>query len=91
MRSDYKDGSTPDGTHKKSKVNLGLIAQEELEVEKEHGYANSKDDMLITDENNEGNYTMKYERLVPVLVNAVKELSAKNDALVARITALESN
>ena len=93
MRSDYSEDFSviPDGTHKKSKVNLGLIAQEELEVEKEHGYANSKDDMLITDENNEGNYTMKYERLVPVLVNAVKELSAQNEALVARITALESN
>jgi cell division protein FtsB len=32
---------------------------------------------------------MKYERLVPVLVNAIKELSAKNDALEARIKKLE--
>ena len=88
MRSDYEDGK-PDGTHKKSKLNIGLIAQEELEVEKEHGFSNDKDDMLITTENAEGNYGMQYERLVPILINAVKELSAKNDALEARIKTLE--
>ena len=37
----------------------------------------------------EQRYGMKYERLVPVLVNAIKELSAKNDALEARIKKLE--
>ena len=35
-------------------------------------------------------YGMQYERLVPVLVNALKELSAKNDALEARIKKLEN-
>ena len=35
-------------------------------------------------------YGLKYERLVPVLVNAIKELSAKNEALEARLAALES-
>ena len=34
-------------------------------------------------------YGMKYERLVPILVNAIKELSAKNDALETRIKTLE--
>ena len=79
----------PDGTHKKPKLDIGLIAQEELEIEKEHGFANNEDDMLITTENAEGNYGMQYERLVPILINAVKELSAKNDALEARIKTLE--
>jgi hypothetical protein len=89
MRSNYEDG-LPDGSKKESKLNVGLIAQEELEVEKEHGYANTSDDMLISHINPGGSYGMQYSKLVPVLINAVKELSAKNDALEARIKALES-
>ena len=46
--------------------------------------------MLVTNLSADGNkYSMTYERLVPVLVNAVKELSAKNEALEARIKTLE--
>jgi len=33
---------------------------------------------------------MKYERMVPILVNAIKELSAKNTALETRVAALEA-
>ena len=43
--------------------------------------------MLITTENAEGNYGMEYDRLVPILINAVKELSAENTALKARLDA----
>ena len=44
--------------------------------------------MLVADISEDGNqYSMKYERLVPVLVNAVKELSAENTALKARLDA----
>ena len=91
-RSDYSDDLSvvPDGTHKKSKLNLGFLAQESLEVEKEHGYGSDRDHMLVTNLSADGNkYSMTYERLVPVLVNAVKELSAKNEALEARIKTLE--
>ena len=35
-------------------------------------------------------YGMKYERLVPVLVNAIKELSAMNDTLAAEGEQLKS-
>jgi len=81
---------TPDGSKKKSKVNLGFIAQEALEVEKANGFGDSADNMLVCDVTEDGQrYGMKYERLVPVLVNAIKELSAKNDALEARIKKLE--
>ena len=37
---------------------------------------------IITDITEDGDrYGMKYERLVPVLVNAIKELKAENDEL----------
>ena len=40
--------------------------------------------MLIANLNEDGTaYGLKYERLVPVLVNAIKELSAKVKALEA--------
>ena len=74
----------PDGTHKRDKKHIGFIAQEVLEIEKAHGFANDKTDMLTVNLNEDDTaYGMKYERLVPVLVNAVKELSAKVKALEA--------
>ena len=74
----------PDGTHKKDRLNIGLLAQEELEVEKEHGYGNDNNDMLVTRLSADGKqYSMAYDRLVPILINAVKELSAKVTALEA--------
>ena len=85
MRSDYKDGSTPDGTHKKTKLNVGLIAQEELEVEKEHGFGDTPDNMLITHIDDGGGYGMQYSKLVPILINAVKELSAKVEELESKL------
>ena len=63
-----------------------------MEVEKKHGYASKKDDMLIVNQDedeSDPSYGIKYERLVPILVNAIKELSTKNDALEARIKTLE--
>ena len=61
-----------------------------MEVEKKHGYADKKDNMLIANQDedvNDPSYGYKYERLVPVLVNAIKELSAENTALKARLDA----
>jgi len=81
-RSDYENG-IPDGSKKGTQLNLGLIAQDELEVEKEHGYGDTADNMLVTDINTDGNYGMQYSKLVPILINAVKELSAKVTALEA--------
>jgi len=83
MRSNYIDGK-PNGSKKETRINLGFIAQEVLEIEKEHGFATNKDMMLLVNENSDGNYGMKYDRVVPILVNAIKELSAKVTALEAR-------
>ena len=80
----------PDGSKKEARINLGFIAQEVLEIEKEHGFANDKDMMLLISENNDGNYGMKYDRVVPILVNAIKELSTKNTALETRVATLEA-
>ena len=39
--------------------------------------------MIVSHINVDGNYGMQYSRLVPILINAVKELSAKVAALEA--------
>ena len=95
-RSWYTDDpdtkGTPDGSKKRDRLHIGFLAQEAIEVEKKHGYAGKKDDMLIVnqdEDDSDPSYGMKYERLVPILVNAIKELSTKNDALEARIKTLE--
>ena len=88
--TDEEPYGTPDGSKKRSKVHIGFLAQEVLEVEKANGFADDMDNMLTCNLTEDGQrYGMKYERLVPVLVNAIKELSAKNDALEARIKKLE--
>ena len=65
--------------------NVGLIAQEELEVEKEHGFGDTPDNMLITHIDDGGGYGMQYSKLVPILINAVKELSAKVEELESKL------
>ena len=71
----------------RDRLNIGLIAQDELEVEKEHGYGDTSDNMLVSHINGDGNYGMIYSKLVPILINSVKELSAENTALKARLDA----
>ena len=85
-RSFYDDGK-PDGSKKAPKLNLGLIAQDELEVEKEHGYGDTSDNMLVADLGLDGTkYGMQYSKLVPILINAVKELSAKVEELESKLS-----
>jgi len=83
---------TPDGSKKKNKKHIGFLAQDVLALEQEIGFANDRDDMLVVNQTeDETRYGLKYERLVPVLVNAIKELSETNKDLKSRIEALESN
>ena len=77
--------NTPDGSKKKTKQHIGFLAQEVLKVEQDHGFADSKDNMLTVNlQADDYAYGIKYERLIPVLVNAIKELEAKVAALEAK-------
>jgi len=82
--TDEEPYGTPDGSKKRSRLHIGFLAQEALAVEQANGYGSSNDDSLLVNLTEDGmSYGMKYERLVPILVNAIKELSAKVTALEA--------
>jgi hypothetical protein len=73
---------TPDGTEKKDSLNVGFLSQDILAIEQANGYGSDNDTSLIVDLTRDGtSYGLKYERLVPILVSAIKELSAKVEAL----------
>lgn len=84
-RADYLDDENtdllaivPDGTHKRPKQHVGFIAQEIEVLEQELGFATSKDSQLFCNTNEDDTAMgIKYERLIPVLVNAIQELSAE--------------
>ena len=64
---------TRDGSKKKSKVNIGLIAQEVLAIEQADSFSSSKDNMLVVNLNEDDTgYGIKYERIVPILIVQLK-------------------
>ena len=75
---------TRDGNGKDGLTRAGFIAQDLQSAQTNHGYLD-----LVMD-NNPDKLEAKQEHLIPVLVQAIKDLSAKNDALEARIASLES-
>jgi len=91
MRSSYsKDLSiTPDGTHKKQKVFGGLLAQDVEKLEREYGYKVEDETSIITDKNTNGSYGIAYSKFIPVLINAVQELSTQVDELKSELLALK--
>ena len=89
--TDENPMGTPDGSKKRTQLHIGFLAQEALAVEQANGYGSSNDDSLCINLTEDGTqYGMKYERLVPILVNAIKELSTKNDVLAAEVEQLKS-
>ncbi|TYB76452.1 tail fiber domain-containing protein [Bizionia myxarmorum] len=61
---------------------IGLIAQEVQPIIKE---------IVHTADNEDRTLSLSYTELIPVLINAVKELKSENNSLKARIEALENN
>jgi hypothetical protein len=75
-----------------SPVMYGLVAQDlEIALEKVGVTKNSAWILQHEEKNDakESDYSLDYSKLIPILINSVKELSAKNDALEARIKKLE--
>ena len=59
-------------------------------AQKAAGYKIADKTNLTTSLSDDGKqYGIKYNKFVPILVKALQELSAKNDALEARIKTLE--
>ena len=76
------------GRYVKNFEKLSIDISGESKFSNEIPYGNDNNDSLILNLTDDGmSYGMKYERLVPVLVNAVKELSAENTALKHRLDA----
>ena len=65
----------------KGKKDFGFIAQEVRELD--------NDTLRLVYTENEDKLELSYGKLVPILVKAIQELSAKNTALEARVKALE--
>ena len=84
------NAQTPDGTHKEDWLDIGFKAQDVEVLEVAEGYKKEDKTNLTVSLSTDGTqYGMKYEKFVPILVKALQELSAKNDALEARIKTLE--
>jgi hypothetical protein len=81
----------PDGTHKEDWLDIGFKAQEVEALEIAAGYNKDNNTNLISSHTSDGKQMgLQYSKFVPILVKAIQELSAKNDALEARLAALES-
>jgi hypothetical protein len=77
---------TPDGTHKRDDLQIGFLAQDILAIEQANGYADNNENSLIVNLTEDTTrYGLAYERMVPILVNAIKELSAEVEALKAQL------
>ena len=90
-RSSYsKDLSiTPDGTHKKPQLIGGLLAQDVEKIEREYDYKVEDKTNIVTQKGEDGQYSLTYERFVPILIKAVQELSTTVEELKTEITNLK--
>ena len=87
-RSNYsKDQDiTPDGQYKSEQLDVGFLAQDVSELEKDYGFSNEEKSNLISSISSDGKmYGLKYNKFVPMLVNAVQELSAEVEALKSKL------
>jgi len=74
----------PDGTYKKDQLDVGFLAQDVATLEEQLGFGKSDKKNLISSLSEDGQmYGLKYNKFVPMLVNAIQELSAEIDKLKA--------
>jgi len=72
------NAQTPDGTHKEDWLDIGFKAQDVEVLEKAAGYdKDNKTNLTINLSGDGKQYSMKYEKLVPILVKAIQELEAR--------------
>ena len=83
----YEEGSTTRVMKAKDELYHGFIAQEVKTVLDNHSEVKNYDEFWM--ENDDGRQRLAPAFLIPMLTKAVQELSAKNDALEARIKTLE--
>lgn len=74
------DRPAPDGTHKEDQPFAGFLAQEVQQAIQEVGFTNQ----VIIDTEQDDSWKIKETALIPVLVKAVQELSARVKELEAR-------
>ena len=81
---------TNDGTHKEAQLDIGFKAQDVEALEKAAGYDKDNKTNLTVDLSGDGKqYSMKYEKLVPVLTKAIQEQQTIIEDLKSRIETLE--
>ena len=83
----YEEGSTIRVMQAKDELYHGFIAQEVKTVLDNHSEVKNYDEFWM--ENDDGRQRLAPAFLIPMLTKALQELSAKNDALEARIKTLE--
>lgn len=81
-RSKYENNQ-PDGTHKEDKKQLGFLAQDVIALEKKYGGVAK--DLLIGDDEHDETLKITETKIIPILVKAIQELSAKVAALEAQL------
>ena len=76
----------PDGQYKSEQLDVGFLAQDVSELEKDYGFSNEEKSNLISNLSEDGKmYGLKYNKFVPMLVNAVQELSAEVEELKSKL------
>jgi hypothetical protein len=73
------DKPEPDGTHKSERTFVGFKAQQVEEVLNAAGFPSN----IVVDNEDPENYKMKETALIPLLVNAIKELKQRVETLEA--------
>jgi len=85
------NAQTPDGTHKEDWMDVGFKAQSVQDLEEAAGYKIADKKNLTVALSGDGKqYSLRYEKFVPILVKAIQDQDAIIQSLTARITALES-